>query len=193
MADTELRTATELDGSTGFELADTDIIPITKAAALSGLFKVTLATLKDYFLAGVGAVPPGGTTGQVLTKASGTDGDVDWETPSGGGGSGLLAFVNFSYSGGVVTINKQHNVASVTRSAQGVYQVTYTTALDDAYYQVSGSGRFSDFNDNNFLRAGPDRHSGKVQSTTVCDFRTLEASTLTAYDPETTFSLSIIG
>jgi hypothetical protein len=34
---------------------------------------------------GVG-VPAGGTTGQVLTKASGTDYDTDWETPSGGGG-----------------------------------------------------------------------------------------------------------
>jgi hypothetical protein len=34
---------------------------------------------------GVG-VPAGGTTGQVLTKASGTDFDTDWETPTGGGG-----------------------------------------------------------------------------------------------------------
>lgn len=29
-------------------------------------------------------LPPGGTTGQVLTKASGTDGDADWQDPSGG-------------------------------------------------------------------------------------------------------------
>lgn len=33
---------------------------------------------------GVG-VPTGGTTGQVLTKASGTDYDTQWETPTGGG------------------------------------------------------------------------------------------------------------
>lgn len=35
---------------------------------------------------GVG-VPIGGTTGQVLQKASGTDYDTEWATPSGGGGS----------------------------------------------------------------------------------------------------------
>ena len=29
-------------------------------------------------------VPPGGTTGQVLSKASDTDGDVAWADPSGG-------------------------------------------------------------------------------------------------------------
>lgn len=34
-----------------------------------------------------GSVPTGGTTGQVLTKLSSTDGDADWQTPSGGGGS----------------------------------------------------------------------------------------------------------
>lgn len=37
---------------------------------------------------GGGSLPPGGTTGQVLTKQSATDGDADWETPSGGGGGG---------------------------------------------------------------------------------------------------------
>lgn len=36
--------------------------------------------------AAAGNLPPGGTTGQVLTKQSGTDGDADWETPGGGGG-----------------------------------------------------------------------------------------------------------
>lgn len=32
-------------------------------------------------------VPDGGTTGQVLSKASGTDYDLEWVTPSGGGGT----------------------------------------------------------------------------------------------------------
>ena len=36
---------------------------------------------------GVG-VPSGGTAGQVLAKASGTDYDTEWVTPSGGGGGG---------------------------------------------------------------------------------------------------------
>lgn len=32
-------------------------------------------------------VPTGGSTGQVLAKASGTDYDAAWTTPSGGSGS----------------------------------------------------------------------------------------------------------
>lgn len=38
-------------------------------------------------LPGVG-VPPGGTTGQTLTKLSDSDYDTGWRTPTGGGGSG---------------------------------------------------------------------------------------------------------
>jgi hypothetical protein len=34
-------------------------------------------------------VPTGGSTGQVLTKNSGTDYDTSWQTPSGGGGGGV--------------------------------------------------------------------------------------------------------
>jgi hypothetical protein len=37
-------------------------------------------------LGGGGSLPVGGTTGQVLTKASVVDGDANWQTPSGGGG-----------------------------------------------------------------------------------------------------------
>lgn len=44
-------------------------------------------------------VPPGGTTGQVLTKATGTDYDADWETPASGGGSGSGAGYDFDGKG----------------------------------------------------------------------------------------------
>ena len=33
-------------------------------------------------------MPPGGTTGQTLTKLSDSDYDTGWRTPPGGGGSG---------------------------------------------------------------------------------------------------------
>jgi hypothetical protein len=36
-------------------------------------------------LGGGGSLPVGGTTGQVLTKASAADGDADWQTPTAGG------------------------------------------------------------------------------------------------------------
>lgn len=37
-------------------------------------------------LGGSGGLPAGGTTGQVLTKQSGTDGDADWDDVAGGSG-----------------------------------------------------------------------------------------------------------
>lgn len=88
MADNELRTATELDGTAGFELAPDDLMPLTKAAGGSGLFRTKLATLKAFFLAGASGVPDGGTTGQVLGKISDADGDAGWIDQTGGGGGG---------------------------------------------------------------------------------------------------------
>ena len=47
---------------------------------------------------GTGAVPAGGTTGQVLTKASGTDYDASWADSAGGGaspGSTLFLFQHY--------------------------------------------------------------------------------------------------
>lgn len=48
----------------------------------------TEAVLEVGAAGGVG-VPAGGTTGQVLTKASGTNYDTAWTTPSGGSGGGI--------------------------------------------------------------------------------------------------------
>lgn len=47
-------------------------------------------TWDDLAPGGGGVLPTGGATGQVLTKQSGTDGDADWETPSGGGSANLV-------------------------------------------------------------------------------------------------------
>ncbi|HVP57597.1 MAG TPA: hypothetical protein VMU02_05830 [bacterium] len=56
-------------------------------AFMFGLFKQATA---NGVLGALGILnrilPAGGTTGQVLTKVDGTDYNVDWETPSGGGG-----------------------------------------------------------------------------------------------------------
>ncbi|WDF79652.1 hypothetical protein PQ469_06485 [Mucilaginibacter sp. KACC 22773] len=54
-------------------------------AGLDGTGKVPLTQLP----ATGGDVPDGGTTGQVLTKASNTDQDTTWVTPSGGGSGSL--------------------------------------------------------------------------------------------------------
>jgi len=45
---------------------------------------------------GGGALPVGGTVGQILTKNSSTDGDADWaDAPSGGGGGGVPSGTSF--------------------------------------------------------------------------------------------------
>jgi hypothetical protein len=55
-------------------------------------------------------VPAGGATGQVLAKVSGTDRDVAWVTPSGGGGGGTHAEPltdgngNFIFAGGDIVV-----------------------------------------------------------------------------------------
>lgn len=56
----------------------------TKRAAAGGVSKNTVQAMIDATPAGSG-VPDGGTTGQVLTKQSNTDGDADWETVAGTG------------------------------------------------------------------------------------------------------------
>lgn len=47
---------------------------------------------------------------------------------------GLSAYVEFSVSGAVVTINNSYNVTSVTRAGTGDYTVNFTSALADANF-----------------------------------------------------------
>lgn len=46
----------------------------------------------------------------------------------------VTAFVNFSVSGGVVTINDSYNVSSVVRTAAGRFNVIFTNAMKNAFY-----------------------------------------------------------
>jgi hypothetical protein len=62
-------------------------------------------------------VPPGGTSGQALTKNSSTDYDASWSTVSGGGGSAVGANIAVN---GRFRIN-QRAYASATDVASGVY------------------------------------------------------------------------
>lgn len=57
---------------------------------------------------GVG-VPPGGTTGQVLTKVNNTDYNTTWTTPSGGGGGGGAGTHRFNATKGLVLTDPGFN------------------------------------------------------------------------------------
>lgn len=71
---------------------------------------------------GVG-VPAGGTTGQVLSKASGTDYDTEWTTPSDGDVTDVQVNGVSVVSGGVA------NVPMATASALGVVRASNTYGL----------------------------------------------------------------
>jgi hypothetical protein len=69
-------------------------------------------------------VPVGGTAGQVLTKQSGTDFDADWETPSGGGGSGALVLLESH------TASASSSLDFTTRNAAGQSGATFQSDYD---------------------------------------------------------------
>lgn len=87
-------------------------IPDPNAFDTKGSAATALATAEAYTDSAITALAPellpiGGTTGQVLTKASNADFDVDWETPTGGGGGGgqpTTAYWDFKISASWVIV-----------------------------------------------------------------------------------------
>lgn len=88
-----------------------------------------------------------------------------FEQFSGGGGSsgsGFHAYANFNGVAGV-TIRKSNNIASITRSAAGVYVVAFTSAAPDANFIVVvsagslgvGNGAYFQINYNGSAEVAP--------------------------------------
>jgi len=76
------------------------------------------ATLTRWEAVSSGALPTGGTTGQVLAKASGADGDADWTTVSGTGDA-LQAFNLDQFADAVQTSGATLTISSATTLAGG--------------------------------------------------------------------------
>ena len=76
----------------------------------------TIGNVLDY-------VPLGGTTGQVLTKLSGGNGDTAWVTPSGGGGSGRTVNTHAHSASGLLSVARaaidQYTTVTVTADITG--------------------------------------------------------------------------
>lgn len=53
------------------------------------------------------------------------------------------AWASFGYIGSAVVTNASGNIASITRSSTGLYEVTFTTAMADANYAVIGAAHGS--------------------------------------------------
>jgi hypothetical protein len=125
-----------------------DIIFKTAAAGSSGSTANTmtqrlLITKKGGFSFGSGATSYG-TAGQVL-KSNGDAAPSFGNLTDQTGTAPFYcarAWASFEYSGSVV-INADGNVATITRTAQGRFAVTFTTAMPNANYAVIGSSHGS--------------------------------------------------
>ena len=81
---------------------------------------VTLSGNKTSSALGIHEIPSGGSTGQVLTKSSGTNYDVAWTTPSGGGGG----VTDVKVDGTSVVTSNVANIPKAESSQFGVMKVT---------------------------------------------------------------------
>jgi hypothetical protein len=76
------------------EVKDTTLIPAASDAVGTGLFKLTVAALKNYMLAGVATFPGfGGNAGKYLAVNADANG-VEWKAVAGGGGGGIAEAPN---------------------------------------------------------------------------------------------------
>jgi len=96
-----------------------------------------------------GGVPVGGTTGQVLTKLSDTDGDADWQDPAGVGG----AVDSVNGQTGVVVLDAvdvgayttvEVDTLLLSKQDEAVVVSSNQTATNDSYYVNVASATYTD-------------------------------------------------
>jgi hypothetical protein len=76
------------------------------------------------------------------------------------------AWVNFSATSGVTTINASYNVSSVTYVSTGIYTMTFTNAFADTKYGWSASSGFSSVAGTTFVSAPPSTAISTWKTTT---------------------------
>lgn len=75
--------------------------------------------------------------------------------------SHYLAAASWTLSGTAITLQRQLNVASMTRPATGVYRTTFTSALATADYQEFGMSRYASGGNANIPICGHNRHTSR--------------------------------
>jgi len=88
-------------------------------------------------------IPDGGTTGQVLTKSSGSDYDADWATPSAlsiSTATVTLVAADWGSSTNVVTVTGMTTTAKVWVSPAGTSADTEAYASAKIFCSAQGSG-----------------------------------------------------
>jgi len=111
-------------------------------------------------------------TGSVTGSAS-FDGSANISIATTGGGGGATsakAWVNFNGTTSPGTIRANYNVSSVTKNATGDYTISFTSALADANYALSGmcNSYFS-----SSIGLAPDNLATSVTTKTTSAFRVI--------------------
>jgi hypothetical protein len=111
----------------------------------AGAWGSVVASLKGATGAAGTGVPAGGTTGQVLTKTSGTDFATNWQTPAAGGGGGVDLTTNQSVGGnktfsGLTSLATAlfPNTAIPSPQAGGTYNIG--AGMQNVYVRTTGGG-----------------------------------------------------
>lgn len=112
-------------------LADVNIAGITDGQTL--VWDTTTGKFIPGTAGGGSGVPNGGTTGQVLTKLSNTDGDADWQDPAGG---------SSAWGGITGTLSDQTDLQNALNAKQDeavVVSGSLTASLDQYYVNVASA------------------------------------------------------
>lgn len=94
------------------------------------------------------------------------------------------AWVKFSVSGGVVTVNGGYNMSSVTRTAQGQFTFVMTTAVSNANYSVVTSAGLDSSNGTSIIPILFWNGADVTPTTTTFVVRYIAPSSGVAYDPK---------
>jgi hypothetical protein len=129
----------------------------------TNVVKALIAEALAGFTPGSG-VPPGGTTGQVLTKVSNADGDADWQSLTGGGDMLASVYDPANKAEQVLTIGDSSSFAT---SAQGALADTAVQPAAIANFETTTQLNTRDTNNRN--RAN---HTGTQTASTISDFQT---------------------
>lgn len=116
---------------------------------------------------GGSGVPDGGTTGQVLTKLSDTDGDADWQDIPPGSGSvpNWVAAATWHWDGTNVVIDSATNVSAINRDNPGIYEIVFDQPAPAADYEVFGSGELAASATSDGVRGGSFANGGGRETT----------------------------